>query len=155
MWEEPGQPCRIHAYTVYTPIGGKGRCRTSCNLQDHSTQARKSAGKISTLDLKPMGKDTRSPKQEQSVAPQNGPWSKEKEKKSYQKKPQNVAIFMCSKDECDLQVAVAFHRCPWVGKAILVCPRFHLHISRPLLFSNFADVVGLDKWWTRWAKNHR
>ena len=49
-----------------------------CDLQDHSTQARKSAGEISTLDLKPMRKDTRSPKQEQSVAPQNGPWSKEK-----------------------------------------------------------------------------
>ena len=44
-------------------------------------QARKSAGKISTLDLKPMRKDTRSPKQEQSVAPQNGPWSRQKFKK--------------------------------------------------------------------------
>ena len=63
-------PCRIHAYTVYTPIGGKGRCHTRCDLQDHSTQARKSAGEISTLDLKPMRKDTQSPKQEQSVAPQ-------------------------------------------------------------------------------------
>ena len=39
---------------------------------------RKSAGEISTLDLKPMRKDTRSPKQEQSLAPQNGPWSKQK-----------------------------------------------------------------------------
>ena len=67
---------RIHAYTVYTPIGGKSRCHTSCDLQDHSMQARKSAGEISTLDLKPMRKDTQSPKQEQSVAPQNGPWSK-------------------------------------------------------------------------------
>ena len=46
-------PCHIHTYTVYTPIGGKGRCRTSCDLQDHSIQARKSAGKISTLALKP------------------------------------------------------------------------------------------------------
>ena len=54
-------PCRIHAYTVYTPIGGKG---TRHDLQDHSMQARKSASKISTLDLKPMRKDTRSPKQE-------------------------------------------------------------------------------------------
>ena len=71
-------PCHIHAYTVYTPIGGKGRCRTRCDLQDHSMQARKSAGKISTLDLKPMRKDTRSSKQEQSVAPQNGPWSRQK-----------------------------------------------------------------------------
>ena len=60
-------PCRIHAYTVYTPIGGKGRCCTRHDLQDHSMQARKSAGKISTLDLKPMRKDTRSAKQEQSV----------------------------------------------------------------------------------------
>ena len=31
-------------------------------------QARKSAGERSTLDLKPMSKDTRSPKQEQSVS---------------------------------------------------------------------------------------
>ena len=70
-------PCRIHAYTVHTPIGGKGRCHTRRDLQDHSMQAR-SAGKISTLDLKPMRKDTRSPKQEQSMAPQNGPWSRQK-----------------------------------------------------------------------------
>ena len=76
--EHDRPPCRIHAYTVYTPIGGKGRCHTSCDLQDHSTQARKSAGEISTLDLKPMRKDTQSPKQEQSVAPQNGPWSRQK-----------------------------------------------------------------------------
>ena len=71
-------PCCIHAYTVYTPIGGKGRCHTRCDLQDHSMQARKSAGKISTLDLKPMRKATRSPKQMQSVAPQNGLWSRQK-----------------------------------------------------------------------------
>ena len=38
----------------------------------------KSAGEISTLDLKPMRKDTQSPKQEQSVAPQKGTWSKQK-----------------------------------------------------------------------------
>ena len=63
-------------YTVYTPIGGKGRCHTSCDLQDHSMQARKSAGERSTLALKPMRKDTQSPKQEQSVAPQNGHLSK-------------------------------------------------------------------------------
>ena len=49
-------------------------------------QARKSAGKISTLALKPMRKDTRSPKQEQSVAPQNGPWSKKNFKKKEKKK---------------------------------------------------------------------
>ena len=68
-------PCRIHAYTVYTSIGGKGRCRTRCDLQDHCMQARKSAGERSTPDLKPSRNDTRSPKQEQSVAPQTGPWS--------------------------------------------------------------------------------
>ena len=78
-------PCCIHAYTVYTPIGGKGRCHTRYDLQDHSTQARKSAGEISTLDLKPMRKDTQSPKQEQSVAPQNGPWSRQKFKKKKKK----------------------------------------------------------------------
>ena len=83
MWEEPGQPCRIHTYAVYTPIGGKGRCHTSCDFQDHSIQARKSAGEISTLNLKPMRKDTRSPKQEQSVAPQNRPWFP---KKNFKKK---------------------------------------------------------------------
>ena len=60
--ERDRPPCRIHAYTVYTPIGGKGRCHTRHDLQDHSMQARKSAGKISTLDLKPMRKDTQSPK---------------------------------------------------------------------------------------------
>ena len=76
--ERDWPPCCIHAYTVYTPIGGKGRCHTRCDLQDHSMQARKSAGKISTLDSKPTRKDTRSPKQEQSVAPQNGPWSRQK-----------------------------------------------------------------------------
>ena len=76
--ERDQPPCHIHAYTAYTPIGGKGRCHTRCDLHDHSMQARKSAGKISTLDLKPMRKDTRSPKQEQSVAPQNGPWLRQK-----------------------------------------------------------------------------
>ena len=38
-------------------------------------QARKSAGERSTPDLKPVRKDTRSPKQEQSVAQQTRPWS--------------------------------------------------------------------------------
>ena len=71
--ERDGPPCHIHAYTVYTPIGGKGRCRTRCDLRDHRTQARKSAGERSTPDLKPVRKDTQSPKQEQSVAPQTGP----------------------------------------------------------------------------------
>ena len=74
-------PCRIHAYTVYTSIGGKGRCRTRCDLRDHRTQARKSAGERSTPALKPVRKATRSPKQVQSVAPQTGPWSNKKFKK--------------------------------------------------------------------------
>ena len=81
-------PCRIHSYTVYTPIGGKGRCHTSCDLQDHSTQARKSAGEISTLALKPMRKDP----QEQSVAPQIGPWSRQKLKKK--KRGSNRAVHL-------------------------------------------------------------
>ena len=37
---------------------------------------RKSAGQRSTLDLKPMRKDTRNPIQKQSVVPQTGPWPK-------------------------------------------------------------------------------
>ena len=74
-------PCHIHAYTVYTSIGGKGSCRTRRDLQDHHIQARKSAGERSTSDLKPVRKDTRSPKQEQSVAPQTGPWSNNNKKK--------------------------------------------------------------------------
>ena len=76
--EHDQSSCHIHAYTVYTPIGEKGRCRTRCDLKEHSMQARKSAGKISTLDLKPMRKETQSPKQKQSVAPQNRPWSRQK-----------------------------------------------------------------------------
>ena len=46
----------IHTYTVYTPIGGKGRCCTRRDLQDHRTQARKSAGERSTPDLKPVSR---------------------------------------------------------------------------------------------------
>ena len=53
-------------------------------------QARKSAGERSTLALKPMRKDTRIPKQEQSVAPQNGHLSNKnfykKKKKRKEKK---------------------------------------------------------------------
>ena len=60
-------PCCIHVYTVYTSVGGRR------DLRDHRTQARKSAGKRFTLDFEPMRKDTRSLKQDQSVAPQNGP----------------------------------------------------------------------------------
>ena len=48
-------------------------CHTRCDLWDHCMLGRKSAGKRSTSDLKLMRKDTQSPKQEQSVAPQNGP----------------------------------------------------------------------------------
>ena len=80
--ERNGPSCRIHAYTVYIPIGGKGRCRTRRDFRDHRTQARKSAGERSTPDLKPLRKDTQSPKQEQSVAPQNGPWSNKKNLKN-------------------------------------------------------------------------
>ena len=57
-------------------------------------QARKSAGKISTLDLKPMRKDTRSPKQEQSVAPQNGPWSRQKFFKKNKNKNKNKGVLL-------------------------------------------------------------
>ena len=79
--EHDGPPCRIHAYTVYNHIGGKGRCRTRHDLRDHRMQARKSAGERSTPDLKPVRKDTQSPKQEQSVALQTVPWSKNNLKK--------------------------------------------------------------------------
>ena len=65
-------PCHMHAYIVNTSNGGKGRCHTRGDLWDHYTQARESAGERFTLNLKPMRKDTPSPKQEQSVAPQNG-----------------------------------------------------------------------------------
>ena len=64
MWEEPGQPCHIHDYTVYTHIGGKGRCRTRGESEESvvhrrgSTQARES-----TLALKLRADVTRSPKQ--------------------------------------------------------------------------------------------
>ena len=84
----PAMPYTL--YTVYTPIGGKGRCHTSCDLQDHSTQARKSAGERSTLALKPMRKDTQSPKQEQSVAPQNGHLSNKNFKKTKRKEKKKL-----------------------------------------------------------------
>ena len=51
--------------------------------QNKNTPAKTScllAGERSTLDLKPMRKDTQSPKQEQSVAPQNGPYSNKNKK---------------------------------------------------------------------------
>ena len=57
-------------------------------------QARKSTGERSTLDLKPMRKDTQSPKQEQSVALQTGPWSNKnffKKKKEFYKKKKSLA----------------------------------------------------------------
>ena len=46
---------------------------SGCVCQDHRKQERVQAR--STLDLKLMRKDTQSPKQEQSVAPRNGPSS--------------------------------------------------------------------------------
>ena len=76
-------PCCVHTYIVYSSNGGNGRCCTRCDLWDHSSQARKSADEGSTLDLKPIRKDTRSPK---SVAPQNGPWSNKKSILKLQKK---------------------------------------------------------------------
>ena len=64
MWEEPGQPCRIHTYTVYTSIGGKGKCHTRGESEESvvcrwgSMQVRES-----TLVLKPRADVTRSSKQ--------------------------------------------------------------------------------------------
>ena len=65
MWEEPpGQPCRIHAYTVYTTIGGKGRCRTRGESEESVVHRRGSMQvRESTLALKPRADVTRSPKQ--------------------------------------------------------------------------------------------
>ena len=75
-----GDLCHMNQFENYegTSIGEKGRFRTRRYRQNHRMEARKSAGKGSTLDLKPTKKDTRSPKQEQLVAPQNGPWSNKK-----------------------------------------------------------------------------
>ena len=39
-----------------------------------------------------MRKDTRSPKQEQSVAPQNGPWSRQKIQNSKKKKVRDAKL---------------------------------------------------------------
>ena len=101
-------------YTVYTPIGGKSRCRTSCDLQDHSMQARKSAGKRSTLALKPMRKDTQSPKQEQSVAPQNGHLSNKKLKK---KKRKEYLVNSCISTEfyCSAVIWMVYYICKSSG----------------------------------------
>ena len=101
--ERNGPPCRLHAYTVFTPIGGKGRCRTRRDLRDHRTQTRKSAGERSTPDLKPVRKGTQSPKQEQSVAPQTGPWSNKnlkKKKKKKKKKKEMTQISAMKKHAC-------------------------------------------------------
>ena len=43
----------IYAYTVFTPIGGKCRCGTRCDSQDHHMQASKSTGERTTLAVKP------------------------------------------------------------------------------------------------------
>ena len=73
MWvRKAWLPCCTHAYTVYTSIGGKGRCCTRHYLWDHCMQARKSTGEKFALDLKPMRKGTQSPKQAESVAPKMG-----------------------------------------------------------------------------------
>ena len=54
-WIKKAQlPCRLHAYTVYTSVCGKGRCQTRCDLCDHDTQTRKNVGERSIPDLKPM-----------------------------------------------------------------------------------------------------
>ena len=55
-------------------------------------QTRKSAGKRSTLDLKPVRKDTQSPKQEQSLAPQNGPLSNKKKFKKKKKSSEMISV---------------------------------------------------------------
>ena len=61
-------------YSVH-PYWWKRQVFTRCDLQDHCMQARKSAGERSSLDLKPMSKDTQIPNKKQSVASENGPWS--------------------------------------------------------------------------------
>ena len=64
MWEEPGQPRRIHVYTVYTTIGGKGRCHTSGESEESVVHRRgRTQARESTLALKPRANITRSPKQ--------------------------------------------------------------------------------------------
>ena len=61
---KPGQPCRIHAYTVYTHTGGKGRCRTRGESEGSVVHRRGSMqARESTLALKPRADVTRSPKQ--------------------------------------------------------------------------------------------
>ena len=52
--------CCIHAYTVYTPIGGKGRCSTRCDPQVHRMQAIKCVDDRTNLALKPIERVTRS-----------------------------------------------------------------------------------------------
>ena len=76
MWVKVAWLPAVYMLIQCTPsIGGKGRCCTRCDLWYHCMQARKSAGERSTPDLKSARKETRSPKQEQSVAPQTAPWS--------------------------------------------------------------------------------
>ena len=49
--------CCIHAYIVYTPIAGKGRCRhQTWPLGSLHLEASKCAGERTTLALKPMGR---------------------------------------------------------------------------------------------------
>ena len=73
---------RPASHAVYTLIQctsllvEKAGVTANVTFQDHRKKERMQAR--STLDLKPVRKDTQSPKQEQSVAPQNGPWSNKK-----------------------------------------------------------------------------
>ena len=64
MWEEPCQPCHIHTYTVYTSIGGKGRCHTRGESEESVVHRQGSTHvRESTLALKRRADITRSPKQ--------------------------------------------------------------------------------------------
>ena len=47
--------CCIHAYTMNTPIGEKGRCSTRSDLEVHHMQASKCADERTTLALKTHG----------------------------------------------------------------------------------------------------
>ena len=118
MWEEPGQPCRIHFIQCTLLLVEKAGVapvvtfRITARKQERvqardphwlwnpwgrtHLQARKSAGERSTLALKPMRKDTWSPKQEQSMAPQNGHLSNKKFKKKKKKD-----LFTPSKSESE------------------------------------------------------
>ena len=90
-------------------------------------EARKIAGERSTPDLKPVRKDTRSPKQEQSVAPQTGPWSNKKFKKNKQKNNNNQ-LFSHLHEWNELSLYVSFHFewvavfYAWLRRNYVICP---------------------------------